>query len=71
VWTFNHDPPLLLADGIAVPEITIAVAPGMRGKGLGGSLLDELVARCVDKHAALSLNVHQRNPAARLYQRFE
>jgi ribosomal protein S18 acetylase RimI-like enzyme len=70
VWTFHHDPPLLVeADGVSLPEVTIAVAPAMRGKGIGGALLDELVVRCTGKYATLSLNVHERNPAAHLYQR--
>jgi ribosomal protein S18 acetylase RimI-like enzyme len=70
VWTFCHNPPLLVdVDGVALPEISIAVAPDMRGKGVGGSLLDELIMRSAGKHEALTLNVHQRNPALRLYQR--
>ena len=48
-----------------LPEITIAVAPEMRVKGVGGALLDELIVRCTGKYAALTLNV----PAGRLYQR--
>jgi ribosomal protein S18 acetylase RimI-like enzyme len=70
VWTFRHNPPLLVGvDGLSLPKITIAVPPAIRGKGVGGSLLDELVARCAGKYEALTLNVHQRNPATRLYQR--
>ncbi len=70
VWTFLHDPPLLVdADGLALPEVTIAVAPEMRGNGVGGVLLDELVVRCAAMYDALSLNIHERNPAAHLYQR--
>jgi GNAT superfamily N-acetyltransferase len=70
VWTFRHNPPLLVGvDGLSLPEITIAVPPPIRGKGVGGSLLDELIARCAGKYEALTLNVHQRNPATRLYQR--
>ena len=70
VWTFRHDPPLIVdADGLSLPEVTIAVAPEMRGNGIGGALLDELIARCTATHHALTLNVHQRNPAAHLYQR--
>jgi ribosomal protein S18 acetylase RimI-like enzyme len=70
VWTFHHDPPLLVdTDGVSLPELTIAVAPEMRGMGVGGALLDELIVRCTGRYQALSLNVHQRNPAAHLYQR--
>jgi len=65
-WTFHHDPPLLVA---AIPELTIAVAPEFRGEGVGGMLLDELVIRCTGRYGAIGLNVHVRNPAARLYER--
>jgi GNAT superfamily N-acetyltransferase len=70
VWTFRHDPPLVVrADGVPLPEITIAVVPKMRGQGVGGVLLDELIERCTGKYGALTLNVHQRNPASHLYRR--
>jgi ribosomal protein S18 acetylase RimI-like enzyme len=52
-----------------LPEIAIAVTPERRGSGIGGSLLDELFARCTARYDALSLNVHKRNPASRLYER--
>jgi GNAT superfamily N-acetyltransferase len=69
-WVFRHDPALLVdPSGAAVPEIAIAVAPAVRGAGIGGALLDELVLRCRGRHRALTLNVHQRNPAIRLYGR--
>jgi GNAT superfamily N-acetyltransferase len=69
-WTFHHDPTLVLDEhGAALPEIAMAVLPALRGRGVGGALIDELIARCVGPHAALTLNVHQRNPAIRLYQR--
>jgi GNAT superfamily N-acetyltransferase len=70
VWTFRHDPPVIAdTDGNSLPEITIAVVPEMRGRGVGGALLDELFVRCAGRHDELTLNVHQRNPAAYLYQR--
>jgi ribosomal protein S18 acetylase RimI-like enzyme len=70
VWTFHHEPPLLVdADGGSVPELSIAVTPEMRGNGVGGALLDELVVRCIGMYTALSLNVHQRNLATHLYER--
>ncbi len=69
-WTFRHDPPLMVdTDGHSLPELTIAVAPEMRGNGVGGALLDELMVRCATTYDALALNVHQRNPAAHLYRR--
>jgi hypothetical protein len=43
--------PLLIdADAVALPELTIAVALDMRGNGVGGALLDELVVRCTGKY---------------------
>jgi GNAT superfamily N-acetyltransferase len=69
-WTFHHDPALARDDeGTALPEIAIAVMPGERGRGVGSALIDDLIARCAGLHEALTLNVHQRNPAIRLYQR--
>jgi hypothetical protein len=35
VWTFHHDPPLLLdPDGLSLPEVAIAVVPELRGNGV-------------------------------------
>ncbi len=70
-WTLHSDPPLMLdAAGASIPELCIAVAPGARGRGVGGVLLDELERVCAAHHCALCLNVHQRNSAARkLYVR--
>jgi GNAT superfamily N-acetyltransferase/predicted nucleotidyltransferase len=69
-WTFHPDPALVLDEnGAALPEIAMAVLPALRGRGVGTALIDELIARCNGSHAALTLNVHQRNPAIRLYQR--
>jgi ribosomal protein S18 acetylase RimI-like enzyme len=70
VWTFHHEPPLLVdADAVSLPELTIAVAPEVRGNGVGGALLDELIVHCTGKYDAIILNVHKRNPAAHLYER--
>ena len=70
VWTFQHDPGLVLdGNDTSLPEVAIAVAPQFRGRGLGGALLDELFVVAIGRYQALSLNVHQRNPATCLYQR--
>ncbi|TDO06463.1 ribosomal protein S18 acetylase RimI-like enzyme [Mycobacterium sp. BK086] len=70
VWTFWHHPPLLTGtDGAPLPEIGIAVVPERRGHGVGSALLDAMFARATATYAAVSLNVHQRNPARRLYER--
>jgi GNAT superfamily N-acetyltransferase len=70
VWMFHNDPPLRVdATGVSLPEFCIAVAPGRRGRGVGGALLDELFAHCTGTVKALCANVHVRNPAKNLYQR--
>ena len=53
----------------ATPELTIAVAPEQRGRGIGTSLLQSLIATARDDAAAISLSVARDNPARRLYQR--
>ena len=70
VWTYQGSPPLRCdAAGVPLPELCIAVAPGHRGGGIGGMLLDALFADLADGHAAMCTNVHVRNPAQRLYER--
>jgi ribosomal protein S18 acetylase RimI-like enzyme len=50
------------------PELTIAVVPGRRGSGLGGQLLDALLARAREEgHAAVSLSAEAEN--TKLYER--
>jgi ribosomal-protein-alanine N-acetyltransferase len=52
------------------PEISIAVVPASRGRGIGTALLATLVGRA--RHGgfhALSLSVSPENPAVRLYER--
>jgi ribosomal protein S18 acetylase RimI-like enzyme len=69
-WTWHNDPPLRVdANGVPVPELCIGVAPGRRGAGIGGVLLDALFTRCAPSLEAMCANVHVRNPAQHLYQR--
>jgi len=69
-WWHVHEPPLLHdADGQALPELVMAVAEGERGQGIGTALVDALAGEAAKHHSALALNVHLRNPAARLYTR--
>jgi GNAT superfamily N-acetyltransferase len=53
-----------------IPELSIGVAPGWRGRGVGGRLLDAMIglarARAI---GAISLSVEAANPARRLYER--
>ncbi|MEO3752060.1 N-acetyltransferase [Streptomyces sp. B6B3] len=51
-----------------VPEVSLAVAPGWRGRGVGRALLTELIARAAATGlTGLSLSVEDGNRAARLY----
>jgi ribosomal protein S18 acetylase RimI-like enzyme len=70
VWTWHNDPPLQVdAAGSSLPELCIGVAPGRRGAGIGGMLLDALFAHCAETMDAMCTNVHVRNPAQHLYHR--
>ena len=70
VWTFHNDPPLMVnSAGSSLPELCIGVAPGHRGMGVGGLLLDALFASLVPTTDVMCTNVHVRNPARHLYLR--
>ena len=51
------------------PELTIAVVPECRGKGIGTRLLSHLLATSEARYSCLSLSVSPDNPALRLYKR--
>ena len=52
------------------PEVTIGVADGQRGRGVGAALLRELEALAREAgFERLSLSVEPANPARRLYER--
>lgn len=52
------------------PEVSVAVAPGRRGEGIGSQLLIALVAIGRDRgFEGLSLSAESRNRAVNLYQR--
>jgi GNAT superfamily N-acetyltransferase len=52
-----------------VPELSIAVVASHRGQGIGRRLLVDLVAAGeAEGHPALSLSVHEGNPARALYE---
>ena len=70
VWTYHSSPPLRSdAAGVPLPELCIGVAPGRRGGGIGGLLLDALFADLARDFDTMCTNVHVRNPAKRLYER--
>jgi ribosomal protein S18 acetylase RimI-like enzyme len=52
-----------------IPELTIAIAPEFRGRGIGTELLERLMAEAKNKYHAVSLSVSADNPALRLYRR--
>ncbi|WP_273736275.1 GNAT family N-acetyltransferase [Mycolicibacterium septicum] len=69
VWTYYSSPPLRFGADGALPELCIGVAPGRRGDGVGGLLLDALFADLSPHVDVMCTNVHVRNPAKRLYER--
>jgi GNAT superfamily N-acetyltransferase len=52
------------------PELSIAVLPSYRGKGIGSLLLQGLFHEARTHYTALSLSVSTANPAKRFYERF-
>lgn len=51
------------------PELSIAVLPKYRGRGIGTKLLTELFSQVRNQYSAVSLSVSSNNPALRLYRR--
>ncbi len=55
----------------STPELSIAVVPSRRGRGLGQELLNALTDQARrDGYHALSLSVERGNPSQHLYERF-
>lgn len=52
-----------------VPELTIAVLPGYRGRGIGTALLSALIDTAARSYPGISLSVVSENPAMNLYRR--
>ena len=54
----------------ATPELSIAVVPEFRGRGVGGALLQALIRTARSQgFGALSLGVEKSNPALQIYER--
>lgn len=51
-----------------VPELSIALYPEYRGKGLGTALLNHLISNLPPRINSISLSVDIRNPAKKLYE---
>jgi ribosomal protein S18 acetylase RimI-like enzyme len=52
-----------------VPELTMAVLPDYRGRGIGRALLEAVLLLARERgHPAISLSVEDGNPAQRLYE---
>jgi len=50
------------------PELSVAVLPEYRGKGVGRELLTHLIEAAKARYTAISLSVSPDNPALRLYR---
>ena len=51
------------------PEVTIGVKSDNRARGIGGRLLEAVIAEATRRGVGLCLNVRHDNPARRLYER--
>jgi ribosomal protein S18 acetylase RimI-like enzyme len=54
-----------------IPELSIAVLPDHRGRGVGTILLTALIESAKKIYPGISLSVSEDNPAQRLYERFD
>ena len=54
---------------VATAELSVAVRPECRGRGIGTRMLRHLLRRADQVHQAVSLSVSFDNPAVRLYER--
>jgi ribosomal protein S18 acetylase RimI-like enzyme len=53
-----------------IPELSIAVLPGHRGKGIGTTLMNQIINSSASIYRGISLSVALENPAVDLYDRF-
>ena len=51
------------------PELSMALLPQYRGRGVGTRLLRHLLSAAAQRYDAVSLSVSESNPARRLYER--
>jgi ribosomal protein S18 acetylase RimI-like enzyme len=57
--------------GKETPELSVAVVPEHRGRGVGGSLLTRLLREVENRYNTISLSVSEENPGVRLYERLD
>ena len=68
---FTRDEPGFAFLDEQTPEVSIAVVPSMRGRGIGSQLLESLLARARrERFEALSLSVERDNPSIKLYEKY-
>jgi len=53
----------------AIPELSIALLPDYRNKGLGARMIETVISMAKERYAGLSLSVVESSPARRLYER--
>jgi ribosomal protein S18 acetylase RimI-like enzyme len=69
--TFRGDAPGFGFVDDATPELTIAVVPSRRGRGVGHELMTGLLEHARRAgYAAISLSVEKDSPAVKLYERY-
>ncbi|MDQ3876344.1 MAG: GNAT family N-acetyltransferase [Actinomycetota bacterium] len=67
---FPRDEPGFAFIDESTPEVSIAVVPSMRGRGIGSQLLSALIERAREEgYPALTLSVERDNPSITLYER--
>ena len=53
----------------STPELSIALLPAYRGRGIGSVLLNRLFELAKERYTSISLSVSKENPARKLYER--
>ncbi|MBM4336767.1 MAG: GNAT family N-acetyltransferase [Deltaproteobacteria bacterium] len=66
-WAGSHRGYGFVANDI--PELSMAVRPAHRGRGVGTVMLQALLGNTDERGWSVSLSVHRKNPVIRLYQR--
>jgi ribosomal protein S18 acetylase RimI-like enzyme len=68
---FRREAPGFAFLGEDTPELTIAVVPSRRGRGVGHELMTGLLERAKrEGYPAISLSVEKGSPAVKLYERY-